>query len=84
MTLENLVPLGEGADRTYITAGLPNEEPHTLDRSQLFRPGLRPVGLVLPDNAWHLGFCSVEAGGAAGSLTAVARRVKTDKAERTR
>jgi formylglycine-generating enzyme required for sulfatase activity len=82
--LENLVPLGEGADRTYITAGLPNEEPHTLDRSQLFRPGLRPVGVVLPDNAWHLGFCSVEAGGAASSLTAIARRVKTDKAERTR
>ncbi len=84
ITLENLVPLGEGADRAYITAGLPNEEPHTLDRSQLFRPGLRPIGVLLPDNAWHLGFCSVETGGAAGTLTAIARRVKTDKAERTR
>ncbi|MCK7462105.1 MAG: hypothetical protein MZU84_08600 [Sphingobacterium sp.] len=39
----------------YITAGLPNEEPHTLDRTQLFRPGLAPVGVVLPDNAWHMG-----------------------------
>jgi iron(II)-dependent oxidoreductase len=83
VTLENLVPLGEGGDRVYITAGLPNEPPHTLDRTQLFRPGLRPVGVVLPDNAWHLGFCSVETGDGL-SLTALARRVRTDRAERTR
>jgi formylglycine-generating enzyme required for sulfatase activity len=83
ITLENLVPLGQGDDRAYITAGLPNEPPHELDRSQLFRPGLRPVGVVLPDNAWHLGFASVETGGGT-ALTAIARRVKTDKAERTR
>jgi iron(II)-dependent oxidoreductase len=83
VTLENLVPLGQGPDRTYITAGLPNKEPHTLDRSQLFRPGLSPVGVVLPDNAWHLGYATLEA--AAGTfLTGIARRVKTDKAERTR
>ncbi len=83
ITLENLVPLGQGEDRVYITAGLPNEEPHTLDRSQLFRPGLRPVGVLLPDNAWHLGFSCVDLGGGE-TLTAIARRVKTDKAERTR
>jgi len=83
IALENLVPLGQGADRTFITAGLPNEEPHQLDRSQLFRPGLRPLGVVLPDNAWHLGFASIDIGGAK-ALTAIARRVKTDKAERTR
>ena len=83
MTLENLVPLGQGPDRAYITAGLPNEPPHTLDRSQLFRPGLRPVGVVLPDNAWHMGFCSVPAG-PGPALSAIARRTKTDRAERTR
>jgi formylglycine-generating enzyme required for sulfatase activity len=83
LKLENLVPLGEGGDRTYITAGLPNEPPHTLSRSQLFRPGLKPLGVVLPDNAWHLGYATAEAGGGA-ALTAIARRVKTDKAERTR
>lgn len=83
VTLENLVPLGQGDDRVYITAGLPNAEPHTLDRSQLFRPGLEPVGVVLPDNAWHLGFSSVETGSGT-SLTGIARRVKTEKAERTR
>jgi formylglycine-generating enzyme required for sulfatase activity len=83
VSIENLVPLGQGTDRAYITAGLPNAEPHTLDRSQLFRPGRQPVGVLLPDNAWHLGFCSVPAGRGT-SLTAIARRIKTDKAERTR
>ena len=83
VALENLVPLGQGTDRAYITAGLPNAEPHALDRSQLFRPGLDPVGVVLPDNAWHLGYATVDIGGGR-SLTAIGRRVKTDKAERTR
>ncbi len=83
VALENLVPLGQADDRTYITAGLPDKEPHTLDRSQLFRPGRQPVGVLLPDNAWHLGFCSLPAG-PGRALTAIARRVKTDKAERTR
>ncbi|MBM3293641.1 MAG: formylglycine-generating enzyme family protein [Candidatus Aminicenantes bacterium] len=83
VTIENLVPLAQGEDRVYITAGLPNEPPHHLSRTLLFRPGLRPLGVVLPDNAWHLGFCSVEAGNGM-SATALARRVKTDKAERTR
>lgn len=83
VTLENLVPLGQADDRAFITAGLPNEEPHTLDRTQLFRPGLRPVGILLPDNAWSMGFASVDL--AAGpTLSAIARRVKTDKAQRTR
>ncbi len=88
VTVENLVPLGQGDDRVYITAGLPNKEPHTLDRSQLFQPGLQPVGVVLPDNAWHLGFASVglasEDFGDGHWLTAIARRIKTDNAERTR
>jgi formylglycine-generating enzyme required for sulfatase activity len=76
--LENLVPLGEGGDRTYITAGLPNAPPHQLSRTQIFRPGSKPVGVVLPDNAWHLGFASVDAPGGL-TLTALARRVKSEK-----
>jgi len=58
--LENLVPLGETPDRVYITAGLPNAPPHYLSRTLLCRPGLKPVGVVLPDNAWHLGFASAD------------------------
>ncbi|MGD0782270.1 MAG: hypothetical protein ABSA30_05355, partial [Candidatus Aminicenantales bacterium] len=81
--IENLVPLGQSPDRVYITAGLPNEPPQELSRTQLFRPGMKPLGVVLPDNAWHMGFASAEAAGGT-TLTAIARRVKNDKAVLTR
>lgn len=79
--LENVVPLGEGPDRTYITAEGPLDGPNHLSRSFLHRPGRMPFGVVLPDNAWHLGFCDLETGTEDISLTAIARRGKADKAE---
>jgi gamma-glutamyl hercynylcysteine S-oxide synthase len=78
--IENLVPLGEAGDRAFITAGLPNVRPHYLSRTLLYRPGLNPLGVVLPDNAWHLGFCSVDIPDGP-SLTALARRRTHEKAE---
>ena len=54
--IENLVPMGEGGDKVYITAGGTKEWPQYLCRSLLFRPGLGAVGVILPDNVWHLGF----------------------------
>ena len=80
-TLENLVPLGESPDRAYITAGGSKEWPGYLCRSRLHRPGFGPVGVVLPDNAWHLGFCSLPVDSSL-SLTALARRGSRDT-ERT-
>ncbi|MBC7360690.1 MAG: SUMF1/EgtB/PvdO family nonheme iron enzyme [Candidatus Aminicenantes bacterium] len=78
--LENLVPLGEGPDRVYITAGLPNKWPHYLSRTLLYRPDKKPIGVLLPDNAWHLGFCDLEI--APGlHLTGLARRDRSEKAE---
>jgi len=71
--IENLVPLGESADKVYITAGGSREWPQYLCRSRLFRPGYGPVGVVLPDNAWHMGFADYRISDAF-SLTAVARR----------
>ena len=80
LRLENLVPLAEGPDRVYITAGLPNRWPHYLSRTLLYRPGKKPLGLLLPDNAWHLGFCDLTI--APGiNLTALARRGQSKKAE---
>lgn len=79
MVLENLVPLGEGTDRVFITAGLPDVRPHYLSRTLLFRPGLNPIGVVLPDNAWHLGFCSIDIPDGP-TLTALARRTAHEKA----
>ncbi len=52
--IENLVPLGAGKDHVYISAS----GPPSLTRARLFLPDHSPVGVVLPDNAWELGYAS--------------------------
>ena len=79
--IENVVPLGEGTDKVYITAGGTMEWPHYLCRSLLFRPGYGPVGIILPDNAWHMGFADFKVNDTL-SVVAMARRGQRDK-ERT-
>ncbi|MEI6683652.1 MAG: SUMF1/EgtB/PvdO family nonheme iron enzyme [Bacteroidota bacterium] len=76
--IENLVPLGEDAGKVYITAAGSREWPQYLCRSRLFRPGYGPIGVVLPDNAWHMGFADYRVSDAF-SLTAIARRGLRDK-----
>ncbi len=76
--IENLVPMGESRDKIYITAGGTKEWPHYLCRSLLFRPGSGPVGVVLPDNAWHLGYADLVLTDGTW-LTALARRGLRDK-----
>jgi gamma-glutamyl hercynylcysteine S-oxide synthase len=78
--ISNVVPLGVGPHNVYSISAGPSDFPHRLSRSQLFRPGLGPIGIVLPDNAWELGFCDVPVTGAL-SLTAIARRTETGKAD---
>jgi hypothetical protein len=80
--IENLVPLGEGSDKVYITAGGTKDWPHYLCRSLLFRPGYGPVGVILPDNAWHLGFSDFKVN-KEYSLSGLARRDKRDKDKST-
>jgi len=53
---------------------------HRLSRSKLFRPGVGAIGVVLPDNAWEMGFCDVQVN-ATRSLAAIARRTSSEKAE---
>ncbi len=82
-TIANVVPLGQGADRVYITATGPTTYPNWLSRSALFRPGFGPIGVVLPDNAWELGFCDL--GLSAGNhLVGLARRMGSDNASERR
>jgi len=80
--IENLVPLGEGSDKVYITAGGTKEWPHYLCRSLLFRPGYGPVGVILPDNAWHLGFSDFKVN-EKYALSGLARRDQRDKDKST-
>jgi len=76
--IENLVPLGEGGDKVNITSEGTKEWPDYLCRSKLYRPGYGPVGVILPDNAWHLGFADFKINDTI-SLVALARRTDRDR-----
>jgi formylglycine-generating enzyme required for sulfatase activity len=70
LTIENIVPLGESADRPYIT-GLGK---HPLSRTHLFLPGRAPVNVIVPDNAWNLGYAAVTSTSAI-NVCALSRRI---------
>jgi formylglycine-generating enzyme required for sulfatase activity len=77
--LSNVVPFGEDKSSVYITGYGPPD----LARACIFRPGFRPVRIILPDNAWEMGYSSfaVEKG---FSVCAVARRMKTEGGQKRR
>jgi len=81
--ISNVVPLGEAADHVFIKATDPQTTIQRLSRSAIFRPDAGPVGVVLPDNAWEMGFCDVLVK-ADRSLTAIARRTESAKADARR
>ena len=58
ITISNVVPYGEDKSSVYITGNGPPD----LARAYLFRPGFRPLRVILPDNAWELGYASFSAG----------------------
>ncbi|MBK6948902.1 MAG: hypothetical protein IPH16_13365 [Haliscomenobacter sp.] len=78
LTLENFIPLGESPDKVYLT-GLGK---HGLSRTHLFRPGLAPVNVIVPDNAWELGYAGIELPGT--NICALSRRVRWDGNARRR
>jgi len=77
LMLRNVVPQGE----VYIT-GLGE---HPLSRAHLFLPERVPVNVVLPDNAWELGYASKGDGSGGGVSMLMRRNMKSlQKAERRR
>ncbi|MBK7174307.1 MAG: SUMF1/EgtB/PvdO family nonheme iron enzyme [Bacteroidales bacterium] len=78
--IENVVPFGNDTTHAFITAEGSKEWPQYLCRSKLYRPGYEPVGVLLPDNAWHLGWASIVLGNDL-SLSALARRMTRENAE---
>ncbi len=77
--IENVVPFGEFPDHIYLTS----TGPWALARAKIFRPGLGPVGVILPDNAWELGYGAIPINDDL-SVCALARRTKTENAEARR
>ena len=73
ITVSDVVPFGELDNNAYITGA----GPRNLARANLFLPGKSPVRVILPDNAWEMGFTSFETMGDY-SVAAIARRIKSD------
>jgi formylglycine-generating enzyme required for sulfatase activity len=55
LTLTNVVPFGEANKEVFIT-GLGK---HPLSRTHLFLPNRKPVNVIVPDNAWNLGYSAL-------------------------
>jgi formylglycine-generating enzyme required for sulfatase activity len=75
----NLVPFGESDKHVYITG----KGKHSLSRTHLFRPGYEPVNVIVPDNAWELGFATVNVDNGS-SICALARRITESVRNATR
>ncbi len=84
IAISNVVPFGENPGHVYIT-GKGN---HNLSRTHLFRPSLSPVNVIVPDNAWELGYsgfkinedlsiCSLVRRGTEGLVKAQKKRFET-------
>jgi formylglycine-generating enzyme required for sulfatase activity len=79
ISISNVVPFGEDNNSVYITG----KGEWDLARAWLFRPGYKPVRVILPDNAWELGYSSFETGKSL-SVCALARRISTEGGRKQR
>ncbi len=79
ISIKNIVPFGANPNHTYITG----KGTHYLSRSHLFRPGKKAVNVILPDNAWELGYSGFSIRDV-WSVTSLTRRKDWDKAKRRR
>jgi formylglycine-generating enzyme required for sulfatase activity len=77
--VENIVPFGETPDHIYMTS----TGPWALARAKIFRPGLGAIGVILPDNAWEMGYGAIPVDDEL-FICAIARRTNTDLAESRR
>jgi hypothetical protein len=79
LVIKNIIPFDVRRDHVYIT-GLGD---HTLSRTHLYIPGRGPVNVIVPDNAWNLGYASLLVNDSI-QLYALTRRKSWSHAERKR
>lgn len=79
--LSNVVPFGLENKSVYITG----KGDHELSRTHLFLLGKSPVNVIVPDNAWELGYSGLQLENGQSICALVRRDVKSlDKATRRR
>ena len=54
VSISNVLPFDADNESVYITG----KGPWDLASAYLFRPGYQPVRVILPDNAWEMGYSS--------------------------
>jgi formylglycine-generating enzyme required for sulfatase activity len=79
LKISNIVPMGEDGDHVFIT-GRGSER---LSKTRLYIPDKAPVTVIVPDNAWELGYSSINIKGKKGAY-ALARRTNIKNGERRR
>ncbi|MBL7848913.1 MAG: SUMF1/EgtB/PvdO family nonheme iron enzyme [Cyclobacteriaceae bacterium] len=79
LRLHNVAPLAPTSSEIYITG----QGNHRLSRTHLFRPGKVPVNVIVPDNAWDLGYISLDQPGGV-HLYALTRRIPNSWKNATR
>jgi formylglycine-generating enzyme required for sulfatase activity len=73
VSISNVIPFDSDNESVNITG----KGPWDLARAWLFRPGYRPVRVILPDNAWEMGYTSFDINDSF-SVCALARRTQTE------
>ena len=79
LVISNVVPYGETDSSVFITG----RGPSGLARSWLHRPGYDPVRVILPDNAWEMGYSSFACNGVY-SVCALIRRQSIEGGQKKR
>lgn len=72
LKIANVVPFGESDKHVYITAF----GGKGLSQTHLFRPNYKPVNVIVPDNAWEMGFATINCDNG-NSFCALTRRDKS-------
>ena len=79
VSIRNIIPLGADPHQVYIT-GMGD---HPLSRTHLIVPGFSPVNIIVPDNAWNMGWRSHQLDDSMG-IHLLARRLRWSQAIRSR
>ncbi|HKK46173.1 MAG TPA: SUMF1/EgtB/PvdO family nonheme iron enzyme [Balneolaceae bacterium] len=74
LSISNVVPFGESPHHLYITGKGNNP----ISRAYLFRPNYKPLNVIVPDNAWELGYSDIPLKGNQ-SVCSLVRRDSWDK-----
>ncbi len=79
VSISNVIPFDSDNESVNITGKGPSD----LARAWLYRPGYLPVRVILPDNAWEMGYTSFDTQNGF-SVCAIARRQETQGGQKQR